>query len=247
MPTPFMHLLITHQLAQDEQVPIAYRDLFTTYRPAWLLGGVVADQKAHDGADRSVTHFYRYDRPMDDNPWRIMLDKNPKMKQPNSDAYLAFVAGYVAHLACDEYWTRNVLRFHFAQASWGRDLRWRFFILHFMLTWMDQRDESLLPNDAPSQIRQCEPNAWIPFMSDDRIIEWRDFISEQIEGDSQTISIFAQRVGIPAEDFHNKLTDETWMQKNLWQHLPLTLIQQHEEKMYQFAHEQLNIFMDGRL
>jgi hypothetical protein len=245
MPTPFTHLRITEKLAVDPQVPSVLRAMFQDERPAFLLGGIVADQKAFAGADRQVTHFYRYDKPMPDNPWREMFRKHPKLLQAQSDAHRAFMAAYVAHLAVDEYWSRYMLKPHFANGVWGEDLRWRFYVLHMLLVWMDERDEEALNQDTIGQLLQCQPNDWLPFMADGQICSWRDFIADQLQGTSQTVSIFAERIGTTVQDFRAMMDDEAWMQENLWQHITHELLADIEAKYYVFAREQMLMYLAG--
>lgn len=243
MPTPFTHLHITHQLATDEAVPSHLRALFQDERPAFLLGGIIADQKAYAGADRDVTHFYRYDRPMPDHPWREMLRQHPRLNTPDSEAHLAFMAAYVAHLAVDEYWSRYMLKPYFANGQWGDGVHGRFFVLHMLLAWMDERDEALLPLDVIGQIRQCQPHNWLPFMVDSQICAWRDFMSDQLEGISQTVSIMASRIGITASEFRHKLDDEAWMYEQIWQNVTPQILRDVEDTYYAFAREQMLVYL----
>ena len=244
MPTPFTHLYISAQLAADPAVQNGAADLLRDQHPAFLLGGVIADQKPYPEADRSDTHFYSYEYPMEDRPWRVMLARNPALAAPADAAQRAFVAGYVAHLAADEFWTLSVLRPHFALSDWGKGLRWRFYVLHYLLTWMDERDEARLPAGVPDHLRRCLPAGWLPFMPDAAICEWRDFIASQIEGQSQTVPIFAGRVGRSPDEFNAILRDPDQMHEHIWQHFSQATLQELEAQMYVYAREQLLIYLD---
>ena len=144
MPTPYSHLWIAHRLLADEALSSEVQSAIAADVPAYLLGSIVADARIYPGADRELTHFYRYDKPMPDHPWQEMLRQNPTLAQPQTDSHRAFIAGYVAHLAADEYWTRQMVGPHFAEGAWGNDIRWRFYVLHLLLTSMDERDEARL-------------------------------------------------------------------------------------------------------
>lgn len=244
MPTPFTHLFIAQHLLGETELPAPARALFQTELPAYLLGSIIADQRAADNADRSVTHFYRYDRPMDEHPWRVMLATHPVLKKPRTEAHRAFLAGYVAHLAADEYWSRHMLRPHFALANWGQDLRWRFFVLHFLLTWMDERDEARLPSDHSSILRRSQPHTWLPFMDDERIVQWRDYIAHELEDTSETVSIFAGRVGITPRQFRDYLDSPGWMQTALWDHVTFDDLHAVETAMLDFSREQMLIYLN---
>src|SRR5271170_1852458 len=77
MPTPFTHLYYAQRLLSDPAVPAEQRALLNSYRSAYLLGSVVADAHGLAGMKREDTHFYAFDRPMEDHPWRVMMTQYP--------------------------------------------------------------------------------------------------------------------------------------------------------------------------
>ena len=77
MPTPFTHLLTAQRALSDPAIPAAGRALLETHRGAYLLGSVVADAHGLAGLKREDTHFYSFDKPMEDHPWRVMLARFP--------------------------------------------------------------------------------------------------------------------------------------------------------------------------
>lgn len=242
MPTPFSHLWIANRLLEDEAVPAPIRAQLEAQMPAFLLGSVVADARVA-GGDRADTHFYRYDQPMPTNPWRVMLANYPVLKTAKSATHQAFLAGYVAHLGADEYWSRHMLKPNFADGDWGQGQRWRFFVLHLMLIQMDERDEMRLPAHNPETLRLCQPDDWLPFMPDETICEWRDFIAEQIDGDSQTLSIFGARVRRTPAELRALVDDADTMQDYLWQHISHAHLASIEAATYAFAREQLLLYL----
>jgi len=242
MPTPFSHLLISHLLLSDGALSSTAQQMIQADRPAFLLGGVVADARPN-GSQRSDTHFYHYTEPMPDHPWREMLRRYPALQQPKSDAHRAFLAGYVAHLAVDEYWSRYLLRPHIAEADWGKDIYDRFFVLHLLLIYMDERDENQLPEAIPDTLRQSIPDEWLPFIPDQTICEWRDFIADQILGESQTLAIFGARIKREASELRELLDDANFMEQRLWGNITRTLFSKIEASLYQFAREQMEIYL----
>ncbi len=244
MPTPFSHLQITLRLMDDPLVPQHVRDFVKQHRPAFLLGGVIADQRPVDGK-RADTHFYEYTKPMPDNPWREMFRQHPSLKNPVSDAHKVFLTAYVAHLAADEYWSRNMLKPHFADSDWGEDIRGRFFLLHLLLITMDERDQDLLPDAIGTVMRDCIPDNWLPFLNDVLICDWRDFIAEQIdEDDSQTLVIFGGRIQTEPDKVRELLDDAAYMQSKLWENVSRETLLDIEDGLYQFAREQMLIYLD---
>lgn len=239
MPTPFTHLHITRRLAQDTQIDASVRQQLRAYEADFLLGGVIADAKPSADAPRSATHFYEYTAPMPDNPWREMFRQHPDLVPPQSDAHAVFLAGYVAHLAADEYWSRYMLKPHFANGDWGADIKDRFYVLHLLLIHMDERDEADLSPTAADTMRRSQPQDWLPFMDDAVICEWRDFIAEQLQGESQTIAIFSKRIRAHAEQVRQQLHDTTYMQTRLWANITPQMLAELERDLYQFSRQQL--------
>lgn len=243
MPTPFSHLQITLRLMNDPLVPEDVRQFINQHRSDFLLGGVVADQRP-DGGKRADTHFYEYTKAMPDNPWREMFRQYPSLEAPTSEAHKAFLTAYVAHLSADEYWTRNMLKPHFAELDWAEDIRARFYQLHLLLITMDERDEQLLPKGIGAVMKDCLPDSWLPFLSDELIGDWRDFIAEQIdENDSQTLVIFGGRIKTKPEKVRELLDDEGYMQSKLWDNVSRKTLADVEDKLYQFAREQMLVYL----
>lgn len=244
MPTPFSHLYITQRLLSDDAVPAEVRAFADACRPDFLLGGIIADQRPK-GGKRADTHFYEYARPMPDNPWREMFRQNPSLKQPISDAHKAFLMGYVAHLAADEYWTRHMLGPHFVERDWGGSMSHRFYLLHLLLITMDERDQALLYDGIGATMRSCEPAAWLPFMHDQKIIEWRDFLARQIdEDDSKTLEIFGRRIDTAPDQVRAFLDNTAYMQNELWNHVTPEILADVETQLYAFSRQQMLIYWD---
>ncbi len=246
MPTPFSHLAIAQRLLKD--LPPTTTEALVAQRPAYVLGSVAADARPDVPEPRKTTHFYAYDEPMLDHPWRTMLQQHPQLRSPSDPALRAFVAGYVAHLATDEVWTVNMLGPHFANSEWGESRQSRFFVLHILLSHMDERDLANLEPWGAADIRHVQPNNWLPFLPDDVLIGWRDLIHEQIRpgGHSQTLEIFAERVDRPVSEFRDMLDDPAQMQRNLWNHIPRYTLAEIETAMYAHAKEALLAYMEGQ-
>ena len=243
MPTPFSHLHIAQRLLNDPAVPRAQHDLLQADAPAFLLGGIAADQRTESG-DREDTHFYRYDKTMTDHPWRLMLAQNPALAHPRDAAHRAFVAGYVAHLAADEFWSLHMLRPHFANAAWGENARQRFYVLHYLLAWMDERDAGLIDPDTVQHLVLAQPDAWLAFLDDGRLDEWRDYIAGQMSAGSETSAILSGRIQEEVSSFDQHLHDEAWMTQQLWQPLTPETVTQTEADMYDFSREQMLVYLD---
>ncbi len=239
MPTPFTHLYIAQRLLNDPQLPGDMRALLAAECAAFLLGSIAADARVNSGVQRANTHFYRYDEPMNDHPWRVMLAEYPVLERAANSAHRAFLAGYVAHLSVDEWWTERMLREQFLAREWGTDRKFRFFMLHILLIYMDERDYAALEPWQAGTLQGAQPADWLPFIGDADLQAWRDFIAEQVAGESQTLAVLGARVQRPPEEFRAILDSPERMQADLWAHVPPDTLAQVEARMYTFAREQL--------
>jgi hypothetical protein len=246
MPTPFTHLRIVQSLLTDELLSPPYRELLLRQRPAFQLGSIVADARVASGVGREVTHFYAYGVPISERPWRHMLRRHPSLNEAQDEAHLAFLAGYVAHLAADEAWALKMVRPQF----WGRDWigvdRWdKFFALHLILTVMDERDELVLEGWQADSLSSSEPCAWLPFMADEVLRGWRDLVAEQIMpgGSSQTLSIFGTRLKCDPAELRAALDDPACLDKVLWRHIPKMLLAEVERLGYAYTRDQLAVYL----
>lgn len=242
MPTPFTHLAIAQRLLDDVPIGDALKDELG----AFLLGNIAADARVGAGTARVDTHFYQYGKPMVDHPWRVMVERFPRLMQPHSAAHRVFVAGYVAHLSVDEFWTVNLTEPQFGRREWAT-LDERFYMLHILLVQMDERDLASLASWQPDALAQAQPHDWLPFMPDKDLCYWRDMIHEQIKpgGESQTLDIFSQRISRSPEEIHALAHDPAAVQARLWEHIPPAVTQQAEAGMYDHAKKQMLTYWES--
>lgn len=235
MPTPFTHLAITQRLLADSNLPQSARALLDAERGAFLLGGIAPDAQMLCSLSREQTHFYSYERPIDVHPWRAMLAQYPDLRQTDP-AKRAFLAGYAAHLAVDEYWSLHMLRPHFVEREWGTRGQ-RFLMLHALLITMDERDHAGLDPTLGDQMLEARPHNWLPFIDDDHLLQWGFLIYRQIMpgGESETLEILSPRVGKTPEDVRALLDSPERMQADLWDHIPPAMVSEIETGMFDHA------------
>ncbi len=244
MPTPFTHLQIAQRLLRDEQVPPPIRGLLDTERSAFLLGSIAADARVNSGIMRADTHFYRYDEPMRDHPWRVMLANHPALEYAHDAAHRAFLAGYVAHLTVDEVWTKDMLRTWFFERTWGPDDRFRFFMLHILLIYMDERDYAGLETWQAESLMSVQPDDWLPFMSRDDLKAWRDFIGLQLTHGSQTLAVLGARIKKSPDELRTVLDSPVRLQHDLWANVGPETLAQVEHAMYAACREEMLVYLD---
>jgi hypothetical protein len=240
MPTPFSHLSAARTLLEDRAIAAPVRAELEKEIGAFLLGSIAADgyYLANAPLRREDTHFFSYERPLEDQPWRLMLTRHPRMASAVGAAR-AFAAGYVAHLAMDEVWWLRMMRPHFGEREWA-DRSYRFLMLNIILTVMDERDEAAARREV-SALQSAEPAAWCPFLPDQALIAWRDLIAAQIapDGVSQTLPILAPRVGKTELELRRMLDDAPLLEADLWAHVPRELLGTVEAAMLAHARESL--------
>lgn len=246
MPTPFTHLEIAQRLLQDAHISDDLRALLMEHRPAFLLGNVAADARIAPDVGRENTHFYRYNDEITQHPWRIMLEQHRSLKQSHSPAQRVFLAGYVAHLAADEYWMLHMVRPHFVRKDWPDAPKYaRYVGLHLILIHMDRRDAARLADWQAGSLLSAQPNHWLPFMPDDILCGWRDMIGEQIApgGESKTLDIFGQRIMMKPADILAIVESESEMQTRLWDYVSPADLKAIEDPMYVFCREQMTHYL----
>jgi hypothetical protein len=246
MPTPFTHLRYAQGLLTDPAVPAADRTLLNAERGAYLLGSVVADAHGLAGLKREDTHFYSFDQPMDDHPWRVMLARFPALAAPHDPAVRAFLAGYVMHLAMDEVWSLRMTGPEFAEREWAPRPQ-RFVMLHALLITLDERDLRLLDPALNQTLPQAQPRRWLPFMSDAVLRAWDDLIYRQIipGGVSETLDVYGPRIGKTPAELRALLDSPQRMHDDLWVHVTPETTAHVEAEMLDQAREQMAAYLAG--
>jgi hypothetical protein len=246
MPTLFTHLEIAQRLLVDPALPAAYRQLLDSQRSAFQLGSIAADARHEAALPREATHFFAYDRPVNDPPWRVMLAEYPDLQQAHSPAQVAFLAGYVAHLAVDVAWMLNLSRHNFLERDWGTPREYRLLMLHIILIYMDERDRALLEPWQAASLLGATPDHWLPFMQDKALRAWRDIIGRQIApgGKSETVNILAQRIMERPETLRAILDSPDQMEKHLWANVPRVVLKQAERIMYTHARQEMCAYLE---
>lgn len=245
MPTPFTHLRNAQQFLRDPRLPADVQRLLDAHRSAFLLGSVAADARVDSGAGRDTTHFYAYGAPITKAPWRVMLETYPTLQHSTDAGQRAFLAGYVAHLAMDTIWTVEMLGEYFVRRDWGESQQMRFIMLHILLIAMDERDQGELEGWQAPTLAGAMPQAWLPFMSDKVLAQWRDLIATQIMpgGVSRTLEIFGGRIRKTPAELRAILDAPETMRRDLWAHVPPDDLAQVEAHMYEDALAQMLLYL----
>ena len=199
--------------------------LLTQNWSAFYLGSVVPDLSAISDVTREATHFYTVPIPPDVHAVPEMLAANPQLADAASlaPAHAVFVAGYSAHLLLDVVWLRDIVYpFFVIHDSWPDRQARR--VAHFiLLTYFDQHDRRTLPERADTILAAVHSSNWLPFAPDNAIHRWQTMLVEQLHpgAPSETINIYADRVGMTPIDFAASLNDPDWMADQVFGKIPV--------------------------
>ncbi|MCP5098596.1 MAG: hypothetical protein GY943_23850 [Chloroflexi bacterium] len=234
MPTPFMHLQIANQLltrlSDCGQENGRLHTLLTQQQSALFFGSIAPDFPAICDLPRIESHFYAMPPAPDHDAFQEMLLACPQLAngQELAPVHAVFIAAYGAHLMFDLIWFRDiVMPWIIAPKNLGeRPYRQ---LLHFaLLTYLDELAFASLTNTAVSTLSTSIPNNWLPFTDNATLIQWRDLVGKQLQPGAtlETIPIFAARLQLAPETFAAYVHDQTWMQTNLFDKLPIDKIQE---------------------
>jgi hypothetical protein len=145
----------------------------------------------------------------------------------------AFICGYIAHLLLDELWLDDIFRRYFLQdwAPWRK----RAFLHNVLRTWMDRQDQRRLNGTVAAVLRETEPQGWLPFVNDEHLRAWRDWLVGQLVpgGSVQTAEVFAGRMGVSAGEVEAVLRSPQQMEERVFQRVPRAVLQSFHATGYE--------------
>ena len=238
-----MHLALAEQIIREDALPPAIRCLLTQQRGPFLLGHTAPDVQTVSGQRRDETHFYSIPRTSDRPAHEALFAAHPALARAEllPPAQAAFVAGYIAHLLLDELWLDDVFLHYFWQdvgthrtEPWAEVLRERIFPHNVLRTWMDRQDQQRLNGSVVTVLQGTEPQGWLPFVSDEHLRLWRDWLVGQIGpgGSVQTAEVFAQRMGVPVAEVEAVLRSPQQMEERVFRHIPRAALRSFHDTGY---------------
>ena len=208
MPTPFQHLAYAKRVLENPTLPEELRETLLAHRSEFLFGSTAVDVQAVTGQRRYETHFYHFP-PELSSPRAAskMLETYPALADPAelSPAHAAFISGYIVHLSWDEFWAWDIfIPFYRELRLWPSRLT-RSVHHNALRVTLDRQAEAELrawPEIIPL-LKAAHPRRWLPFVTDDALRRWRDWLVEQLEDPAkvQTVQVFAERMGVSVEEF----------------------------------------------
>lgn len=241
MPTPATHLALGQQmlhvgqqmLHQGDLSPAA-RHLLDRWQGPFLLGHTAPDVKTISGQKREESHFYTIPRTSDRPAYLVLFDTYPELARADalSPSQAAFIAGYIAHLLLDELWLDDVFQRHFLQ-DWG-PLEERLFLHNVLRVWVDLRDQASLDGSTAQELQQTQPDDWLPFVGDEHVRRWRDWLVEQLTAGHrmETAKVLADRMGVPVAEVEAVVQSPEQMERRVFRHFPKCAMETFWERGY---------------
>lgn len=225
MPTPFYHLSVAGELLEQAHLSDQVRFLLEAQCGDFLFGNTAPDVQVISQQPRQETHFF--DLPLRSNalpPWEGLLRAYPRLADvsqlPPSQA--AFIAGYLCHLQADWLWVRDIFVPVFGlRSAWG-SFPQRLYLHNVLRAYLDREILPSLTNGVCTSLAEARPGAWLPFVLEQHLTQWRDFLVSQIQPQAsvQTVEVFAARQGIPPSEFYRLLDSEEAMEREVFARIP---------------------------
>lgn len=197
-------------------------ELLMEQRGPFLLGHTAPDVRSVSGQAREDSHFYTVPRSSDLPARERLFAAHPALTRSDalSQAQMAFVTGYLAHLELDELWLDEVFQV-FVQGDWASPRR-RLFLHNVLRTWLDDQAQENLGRQVAQALQSVQPSGWLPFVRDADLREWRDWLVRQLAPGRrmETAEVFAERMGMAASDINAVARSPDGMEEQVFRHFP---------------------------
>ena len=242
-----MHLALAEEILGGNALSPAVRRLLTQQRGPFLLGHTVPDVQTISRQGREETHFYTIPRTTDCPAYETFFDAHPRLSHPETllPAQAAFIAGYVAHLLLDELWLDDIFLRYFMGQEWA-SLHERLFLHNVLRTWMDRRDQQRLDGSVAAALREVELHGWLPFVGDEHLRVWRDWLAEQLDPahSVETAQVFARRMGVAVSEVEEVLRSPQQMEERIFRHIPQAALHSFHDVGYEQSVELINRYLE---
>lgn len=219
--------------------------MITQYYPAFLVGHTAPDVQVVSGQTRESTHFYTL--PLQKNnalPWESVLGAYPSLEsaQIGDPEQAVFVAGYLCHLQADWFWSDQIFEPYFGPHTDWKTFRERLYLHNVLRAYLDFRFLGSLHEETRSDFARALPKDWLPFMGEDHLKSWRNFLSDQLKPGAsiQTVEVFAARQGISVEAYYQMLNTEDDMQRQIFDFLPRQILDLYRQETIKYNTAFLN-------
>jgi hypothetical protein len=229
-------LSVAEELIQHPALSDNTRILLQQQRGAFLLGNTAPDVQTISGQARLETHFF--DLPLHRNdmlPWVKIFRAYPGLEGEHlhSQAQAAFVAGYLCHLQADWLWVKDIFAPAFGLHSTWQTFERRLYLHNVLRSYLDRELYTGLGNGVRSNMERIQPSSWLPFVQDMHLVEWRNFLTGQLQpgAEARTVEVFAVRQGIPQRAYYELLESEERMEAEVFSHIPRPMLVDYRSRL----------------
>lgn len=236
MPTPFYHLSLAGDLLNHPDLPQAIKEFLQNSRCEFMFGNTAPDVQVVSGQSREETHFFSL--PIQEghiSAWEVLLSQYPSLARADRmyNIQAAFLAGYLCHLQADWIWVKDIFTPIFGPGcTWGT-FDQRLYYHNVLRAYLDLQILTELPRGMDICLSNVYPDKWLPFVQDQNLADWRDFIAPQLRSgaSTQTVEVFSSRQGISAPEYYALLESEERMQQEIFNHISLDIVEDYKQKV----------------
>lgn len=248
VPTPFYHLDIAAELIRHPQLDNLVHQKLTRWQCAFLFGNTAPDVQVISGQPRHATHFFtlpliRGVKP----PWEQLFEFYPQLAdietlQPDR---AAFLAGYLCHLQADWYWVKRIYLPYFdSTMDWGTHSE-RIYFHNVLRSYLEDQVMKTLSPGQWTCFQQIPDLNGLPFTSQEHLQEWSSLLAQQLHpgGRVQTVEVFADRQGLPAEEFYSLIFSEERMEQEVFSRFPRSMLAGYRQELIEASVRLLNNYL----
>jgi hypothetical protein len=178
VPPIFLHMAVARDVSME--IPAS---LLATEQGTYLLGATSPDIRVIARWERERTHFFDLTEFEHQDSVANFFAAHPELAAPEhlTPETVAFVCGYISHLALDETWILQVYRPYFGQlSSLGGDIAANTMdrILQFELD-RRRREEPEGRASIQEALRQCSLSVDVGFLDSDILRRWLEVATDQ--------------------------------------------------------------------
>lgn len=248
MPTPFYHLSVAEDLLRRSDLSVGNLELLLEYRPAFLLGNTAPDVQTVSGQARQTTHFFDVPILPGMRPaWERLLIAHPSLVQgcPSPEG-AAFLAGYLCHLQADWLWVVEIFSPVFGPRAGWQTFRQRLYLHNVLRAYLDQQIFEGLAPEMGVELGRVLPRDWLPFVEDDFLFVWRDFLAQQLHpgAKAQTVEVFAARQGLEPQEFYTMLSSKERLDQEIFDRLPRQVLMGYRQRLLMKSAQLIEKYLD---
>jgi len=221
---------------QHSALPASINMFLNQYQGAFLFGNTAPDVQVVSGHPREYTHFFRLPiQPEDSSAWEACFHEYPDLEKRlgNGTAHAAFLAGFLCHLQADWIWVLDIFVPYFGLNNKWETFPKRLYLHNVLRSYLDQDMLPALTNGIRTHLEATVPHYWLPFVRDEHLLKWRDFLSGQLQpgAEIKTVDVFARRQGIPPAEYYRLLNSEKSMEQQVFARIPRKNIERYRQRL----------------